>query len=301
MRVLVEFVRKARRIVRVPWHGSSRTVESGLLVLVLLGAGVVQAAREPLWEVALGGGALTLPDYRGAGQSNGYVYPFVLPYYRGDVLKSDENGIRGLFFESERIKLDVSLDGTVPASSSDDPARRGMDDLDPTFQIGPMFRYLLWDREDRNRSLSLNLPVRAAFAVGSGLQHIGYTLYPHLTYRQDLDLLGEHWRVRLSGGPMLGTESHHDYFYRVSSRDATPGRAAYDPDGGYGGVRMIGTLYHRHKDFLVNVYAMYDSVDGAVFDDSPLVRRDSGVTFGFLVSWFLFKSDRTVETGGLDW
>ncbi|EXJ16241.1 putative outer membrane protein [Imhoffiella purpurea] len=259
------------------------------------------ADREPLWEIALGGGALTLPDYRGSGRSNTYAYPFVLPYYRGEVLKSDENGIRGLFFESDRIKLDVSLDGTVPAASSDDPARHGMDDLDPTFQIGPMFRYLVWGRGNRNRSLSLDLPVRAAFAVGSSFKHIGYTAYPHLTYRQDLDLLGRDWRIRLSGGPMFGSESHHDYFYRVSGRDARPDRPVYDPDAGYGGVRLIGTLYHRRGDFLVNLYAMYDSVEGAVFHDSPLVRRDSGATFGFLVSWFLFKSDRTVETQGLDW
>jgi outer membrane protein len=260
------------------------------------------ASPEPLWEIGFGGGVLSLPDYRGAGQSHVYVYPFVLPFYRGSVLRSDEEGIRGLFFKSDRVKLDVSLDGSVSVGSGQDPARAGMSDLAPTVQIGPMFRYLLWGRSNgRAQALSLDLPVRAAFAIHSGVEHIGYTAYPSLTYRQDLRFGSQAWQLRLSGGPMWGSKAYNSYFYQVPPEDAIPGRPAYDADAGYGGLRLLGNLYHRQGNFLVSFYAVFDSVKGAVFHDSPLVQRDTGLTVGFLLSWFLVRSHQMVETTGFDW
>jgi outer membrane protein len=260
------------------------------------------AEHEPLWEIGFGGGVLSIPEYRGAGQSHVYGYPFVLPFYRGSVLRSDEQGIRGLFFTSDRVKLDVSLDGSVPVGSGQDPARAGMSDLAPTVQIGPMLRYLLWGHaNDRMQSLSLDLPVRAAFAIQSDVRHIGYTAYPSITYRQDLRLGSQAWQPRLSGGPMWGSKAYNSYFYQVPRQNAIPGRPAYDADAGYGGLRLLSTLYHRQGNLLVSFYAVFDSVKGAVFHDSPLVQRDNGLTVGFLLSWFLVRSRQTVETTGFDW
>lgn len=297
-----------RRGSRSPWAcgsaGRVRALLSGVaLSLLLVGARTASADQQPLWEIGLGGGALQVPDYRGSDRSRVYPYPFVLPYYRGRVLQSDERGMRGLFFESDRVKLDVSLDGSVPVASGDNPARRGMDDLGPTIQIGPMLRVLLWGREQGpQQSLSLNLPLRAAFAFDSGVEHIGYTAYPNLSYRRDLPLLsGQPWKLTLTAGAMWGSEQYHDYFYQVDAAEATPGRPAYDASSGYAGGRLMATLYRREPRRLWSFYLLYDSVRGAVFDDSPLVESEGGFTVGFLVAWFPFRSSQSVERGGWDW
>ena len=106
----------------------------GLLLVALLSAAPVlkaHAAERPLWELALGGGVVSLPYYRGAESNRVLPVPVVYPVYRGDFLKVDEEGVRGLFFQSERVKLDVSLDGTVPGSDDDVEGREGMPALDP--------------------------------------------------------------------------------------------------------------------------------------------------------------------------
>ena len=284
-------------------HGSlSRAAIFSIALLLASTANLALAGRVPLWEVGVGGGLLTLPDYRGSDRSKVYPYPFLLAYLRGRILQADERGIRGLFFESDRFKLDVSLDGSVPVSSSDNPAREGMSDLAPSFQVGPMLRFLLWEGSSaEGQSLSLDLPVRAAFAIDGGLKHLGYTAYPHLSYRRTVQIGAQDWHLNLSGGPLWGSDGYHRYFYSVSPAEATPNRPSYDAEGGYSGMRVMFTAYHRTPEWLVSVYGVYDSVQGAVFSDSPLVTQDSGVTVGFLATWFLFRSDRTVETNGRDW
>jgi len=44
----------------------------------------------------------------------------------------------------------------------------------------------------------------------------------------------------------------------------------------------------------VGAFVRYDNLRGAAFQDSPLVRRTSGVTAGFGVSWVLDTSSELV-------
>jgi len=50
--------------------------------------------------------------------------------------------VRGLFFKSDNAELDVSLNGSVPVKSSENRARQGMPDLEPTLEIGPLTEHL---------------------------------------------------------------------------------------------------------------------------------------------------------------
>ena len=53
--------------------------------------------------------------------------------YHGDFFKADRQGIRGSFFDSDRVDLTVSLALSPPVSSDDITARTGMPDLKGTF------------------------------------------------------------------------------------------------------------------------------------------------------------------------
>jgi outer membrane protein len=271
-----------------------------LLVLTLLPfTPAVHAETLPLWEIGLGGGALHTPDYRGAGHSRTYAFPFAFPFYRGEVLQSDAEGIRGVVFRSDRVRFDISVDGGVPVKSRDATVRHGMPDLDATAQIGPALNVKLWRRKTGNQSLVLFLPVRWVFSVGNGLGQVGYSFSPQLSYHRKVPFAGGDWKLGISGGLEYGSNGLHDYYYKVAPVYATVDRPAYDPKGGFAGYRVNVTFHHRYRNKWVSLFGRYDRVDGAVFEDSPLVVKREGVTVGFVVTWIVARSSKQVKS--TDW
>ena len=249
----------------------------------------------PLWELAIGGGAMQIPDYRGAADRRGYVFPFVYPVYRGNFLRVDNEGVRGILYESRRLELDFSADGAIPVSSEKIEVRDGMPDLDPIIQFGPSLLYGIWEDRQAARSLVLNLPVRGVFAIDSGVDQIGYTFSPHATFYQNFYLVDRTWRLGLSAGLEFGSDEYHDYLYGVDETFMTATRPAFDADGGYAGTRFIATMQGRTRKTWVSFFARYDRVDNAVFADSPLVVKNGGLTAGFVITWFIAQSKKMVE------
>lgn len=276
----------------------------GFRVLVLVPAValpmVAMARTLPLWEIGVGGGALRAPDYRGAGHARSYAFPFVFPFYRGKIFQSDEEGLRGVVFSSPRLRFDFSVDGGVPVKSRDDTIRHGMPDLDATVQIGPALDIKLWRRAAGEQSLVLFLPVRSVFSVGSGhVTQVGYSFLPQLSYHRKVPFAGARWKLGLSAGAEYGSRGLHDYYYQVAPQFAAPGRPAYDPGGGFAGYQVNLTFYHRYRDKWISLFGRYDNVNGAVFADSPLVVKRSGVTLGFVVTWIVVHSSKQVAAP--DW
>jgi len=93
--------------------------------------------QEPVWELGLGVGLLHLPDYRGSNEGRFYALPYPYIIYRSDALKVEGQTIYGKIFKTDRVLLDVSYYGSVPVNSDKNAARRGMPDLDATFEVGP--------------------------------------------------------------------------------------------------------------------------------------------------------------------
>src|SRR5574341_1300015 len=77
------------------------------------------AEPQPVWEVGAGVAAIDFPHYRGSDQRKTYVLPLPYVIYRGEILRSDRDRVRGLFFESERAELHVSVNGSIPVDSDD--------------------------------------------------------------------------------------------------------------------------------------------------------------------------------------
>ncbi len=120
------------------------SIRRGLLLVLLFVSIIFPKMADQRRKTALGIGvgfaALLLPDYRGSDEYRVYPLPYPYVVYRGDVLKIDENEISGRIFKTDRILLDVSFYGSVPVKSSNNTARQGMEDLDPTFEIGPALK-----------------------------------------------------------------------------------------------------------------------------------------------------------------
>lgn len=256
----------------------------------------VNAEPQPLWEFGLGPTLLRMVDYRGADESRVYIYPFPYIIYRGDVFRADRDGIRGIFFESDRVEFDVSVFGTVPVDSEENDARQGMPDLDPTIEIGPRINVTLARDRTKDWRLDLRLPVRAAVATDlSHAQSIGWVAYPHINLDLHPTFLGGKWNIGLQTGPIFATAKYHQYFYGVDPQFATPARPAYEASGGYSGTAALGSLTRRFGRFWVGAFVRYDYLKDAVFDDSPLVKRDHSFNAGIAVAWVFAESQRKVD------
>lgn len=276
-----------------------KTIRNLGLCLVAVGTATLavgaRAAERPLWELALGGGVISLPFYRGAESNRVLPVPFVYPVYRGDIVQVDEEGVRGLFFESERVRLDLAADGTVPGADDDVEGREGMPALDPTLQIGPSLTVDVWERAPDAQQLILSLPLRAVFAVDSSPNNIGLAASPKLTYYRNARFAGRHWRVGVTGGVELGSDRLHDHFYGVDPEFETPERPAFNAEDGYAGTRFTLSAQSRRGNNWIGAFLRYDNVSGAVFEDSPLVRQSGNFSAGIVVGWFIARSKRTVE------
>lgn len=273
-----------------------KILRSALVIGLSLFSLPLLAKEAPLWEAGAGIGYVDFPDYRGSDERHRYVLPVPYLVYRGDFLKVDREKVRGLFFKNDYAEVDVSLSASVPVKSSDNAARRGMPDLDPTFEIGPSLNFFLLRSDAHKMYLDLRLPVRPVIATDfSHTRYVGYVFQPQLNL--DVRDLGGYggWNLGLAAGPIFGDKRYHDYFYGVSSAYATPTRPAYTARGGYAGAQFIAALSKRYPKYWVGGFLKWDTVQGAVFEDSPLVRKKQNITGGFAVSWIFAESQQMVR------
>jgi outer membrane scaffolding protein for murein synthesis (MipA/OmpV family) len=276
----------------MPLH---RRLTLATLLLAGLPAGHACAAEKPLWELGAGISALSFPDYRGSDESSLYAIPFPYFVYRGTFLKADRNGIRGTFFDSDRIELNLSVGASLPVNSDDNQARQGMPDLQPTLELGPSLDLNLWRTPDRRTRLDLRLPVRTAVTVKDGMRDIGWVFSPRLNL-DITDVAGlAGWNMGLLAGPMYGSERNHDYFYSVAPQYATPDRPAFDAKGGYAGSQVLMSMSKRYPKYWLGAFVRWDSLKGAAFDDSPLVKSENYFAAGVGVAWILGESSTRVE------
>ncbi|MEO8188307.1 MAG: MipA/OmpV family protein, partial [Burkholderiaceae bacterium] len=127
-----------------------------VLCALLAGASPASIAQEqdlPLWEVGGGATFLRVPDYRGSEDVRNYVLPIPWFVYRGEIFRADRDGARARLFDSERIKVNLSVSGSVPVDSDRNRAREGMEDLSPLFELGPVVNVHLWRTDDRRAAL----------------------------------------------------------------------------------------------------------------------------------------------------
>jgi MipA family protein len=238
---------------------------------------------------------LQMPDYSGSDKNRLYLLPYPYFIYRGDILDIDEERISGRVFKTDRLLLDVSFFGQVPVESSGNKARQGMPDLDPTFQVGPSLEVSLWGKRHNPYHMYLFLPARAVFSTDfTSLRHEGWVFGPRLVFEFNDLFASPRFDLDLSVGPTFSDSAYHRYYYSVNPAYATPSRPAYSAGGGYSGTALTLGLSKTYQQMIFSAFVSVDLLQGAAFEDSPLVKTKVSFMSGFMVSWIFMKSAKTV-------
>lgn len=254
------------------------------------------AEPQPVGEIGAGIAAIDFPHYRGSDQRQTYVLPLPYAIYRGQVLRADRDRVRGLFFDSEHAELHVSVNGSIPEDSGDNVARRGMPDLDPTLEIGPSLEVEVLRARGGVVSVDLRLPLRTAVATDfSSFRNQGWVFQPMVNVDLRDTALGPDWKLGFAAGPMHGDKRHHNTYYGVPVEFATAQRPAYRAEGGYAGAQFLATASRRFAHWWVGAFARWDTLSGAVFEESPLVRQKHSFAAGIAFARAFMRSSRLTE------
>jgi outer membrane protein len=277
-----------------------RTLAAVVLTAVLLtaasipaGAAEEQSPEKPVWDFGLGVGAISFADYRGAATTHVYVLPVPYLYYHGKFLKADRNGIRGKLFGQDWLELNISSNATTPVRRN--AARAGMPDLRSTIEIGPSLDMHLWKSADQKLRFDVRVPLRGVFTLQAPPHFAGAVFAPNASIDVK-DVAGfQGWYFGALAGPLFGDHRYLDYFYTVAPQFATPERPAYEARAGYSGAEILVALSKRYPSFWMGAYVRHDTLAGAVFDSSPLVKRENYWATGAAFAWIIHQSKRQVD------
>ena len=242
----------------------------------------------PLWEVGLFGGAASTPAYPGSADrsTRGLLLPMLI--YRGKVLRADRSGVSARLFDTERVDLDLGFQMSLPARSDDVAARAGMSDLNSLLEFGPRLKVLLTEPSAPNR-VKLELPLRVPLELGNGFRRQGLVFEPRLVFETSGS--NQKWQADANVGAVFGNARLNQYFYEVAPQYANATRPVYKAEGGLMMTRLGMSLSHTvGPDWRVFGFARYDNYTHAANRDSPLFRKNHGLSLGFGFTWTAYRS-----------
>ncbi|MEM9173056.1 MAG: MipA/OmpV family protein [Pseudomonadota bacterium] len=249
----------------------------------------------PLWEFGVGGALVSTPDYPAASGSTVRGAPLPVVIYRGKFLRVGDGSLAaGRLFESDRLELDLSVNGSFDANSDDVAVRNGMPDLGWAFEVGPELEWLIFAPETERRRLKLELPLRAAFSADDGrLNPRGFVFSPQLEYEHEF--ADGRYELSFTLTPSIATRKLHDYFFTVDPQFETANRRQYQARGGYLQTSLGVGLQRRGEKSFAAIGISYVSFSGGANQDSPLFVRDDGWRLGVFFVRRLWQSERRVK------
>ena len=255
------------------------------IISIVLNAMAINYCSAEL-EAGIGISAVHVPHYIGSNEANDFFLPFPYIRYRSEKLNIDRNLIQGNLWRSGNWYLEISLGGSVKVDSDENQARQGMDDLDFIVEAGPSLHYYFSGGRKSENAVLFQLPLRIAMSTDfTELDHQGFTSIPRFVWRRGYFINGYEVRPQISLGLRLGTAEYHDYIYGVNSEFSSPNRPQYAGETGYGGWQFAYSTAVLWDDYLVAGGLRYVQIDGAVYDDSPLITRSDSLLAGLAVAY----------------
>lgn len=258
-----------------------------------------QLESKPVWEAGLGGGYFSGTDYPGSKDPN--IARFAAPFfiYRSKVFRFGDGGIGAVAVEEPRLKIDISLGGSLNATPKVDSVRAGMPDLDLLFEFGPQIQYKLYQRAWANGSeseLTIDGKLRATISTDfKGVQAQGFVYGSGIDYVQR-DVILDKVDVVLRTDVTFADQRYNDYLYSVPLEYATAERDAYTGHAGYVETAFVlGLALRPHPDWRIFTGYSVISHAGSANQDSPLFETDLSTRYAIGIVWTALRSKRTID------
>jgi len=256
----------------------------------------------PRWEYGLAVAGLRAPAYGGSASSR--EEQFILPWavYRGDKIRMQDGGASLIALENESVTIDLSIGGSLDASSEDAPLRENMPELDFLLELGPKIDLRLLDERvasNQKRKVTWSNALRAVISTDlKSVDSRGFVLGSTIEYEHEwLGNLETEFAVRLNA--TWSAESLMDYLYEVTPEFARADRAQYDAQSGFVGTKLsvgIGRDFtEKISGYLGISHTLYD---GAANRDSPLLETDAGTSVFGGLSYEIGRSSESVVVVG---
>jgi outer membrane protein len=246
-----------------------------------------QEITEKKWELGLGVGAVSGPDYRGSNEHRNFISPIPYIVYRGKIIRSDRDGIRGSFLRSDRYEFTFSASAAITPDTDKNRLREDMPDLGSTLELGPSLNINVTG-SDFSQGWHLQVPWRAVFSIGADESgYIGSVFQPQFVYRRTFS----DWTFNYRIGVMFASDDYHDYYYNVAQEYATATRTYFNADGGYSGwnnqLALSRRFNHNGIKTRLALFVRYDNIGGTDFIKSSLVTTDHSYRSGLAFIWVI--------------
>ncbi len=275
-----------------------------LFILLIISMNTVCAEQslitvKPLWEVRLFGGVASIPHYNGSDETSVYAVPLPYLLYRGETIQADSTGIRAIFFEKGSFLSEFSFSGSPPVNE-DNKARTGMTELGPILEIGPSLKYYFTDKYS-NYLVFMDFSIRNVLEADLDnlfrIQEKGIHGGIKLAYKYNPLYEIADYSIGINGGVEFGNKDYLGFYYNVSKQFETEIRPEYTVESGYAGL-YISTYFHKNINdkFKIALYGRITDINNAVFQDSPLVKKNMSYLAGIAVIWKITESKKTIKT-----
>jgi MipA family protein len=268
-------------------HHSGKLAAALLLLVHCYAFANTQEASEKKWELGLGVGAVAGPDYRGSTEYRNFISPIPYIIYRGKIIRSDREGIRGNFLRTDNYEFTLSASAAITPDTDQNRLRRGMPKLGSTMELGPSFNINLTG-VDFSRGWQLQLPWRAVFALDADKSgYIGSVFQPQLVYKNKLS----NWMFTYRAGISLANSDYHDYYYSVAEQYVTETRTYFNAEGGYSGWNNQAAFSRNFNQNGIKTrlafFIRYDNISATDFKQSSLVESDHAYRGGIAFIWII--------------
>ena len=251
----------------------------------------------PKYELGAAAILINTPNYPGAKNNRTRVVGSPFYIYRGDYLRSDDEGTRARLLTSKRRELGVSLGFNFPVNSNDQPSRVGMPDLDALVSFGPrlLFRLLT---ESKDHKLNISFATRAVFSSKVSFNNLlraeGFNFEPALNYWHRWHNSQTTFYTNLA--LEFGSAKYNQFFYNVAPEFATPTREAYYAKAGFVETALsAGVAQIFWEDWLFFTGLSWRNLAQAANRDSPLMETTDNLSIVFGAIWTFYESDDTVQ------
>ena len=252
----------------------------------------------PLWELKVALTAARLPHYTGSDEYKNYFFPLPYLVYRGEFFQADRDSVRTIVYKTNRLETDISMWGNPPVPE-DNRARAGMEKLDALLEIGPALRYY-FHRDGISDGLFLKGAIRSVFSAGwdSGpdLRYQGLHSDIHLIFKNNSIFAAQQLQFHISAGLHFADAEFNEYFYEVGEKDSIPGRDMYSTGGGYSGFSLAASIIKQLTPTIsFGWYGRWDNINGASYENSPLVKEKNNYTIGAMLIFTLAQSEKPLS------